>query len=348
MEARSLALPLLQPSRVACPLGVGPAQRLPGIRRLPGRASGLRSPGASRPEQLHDLRLCRGHVAVLGRRVACANRRRPGAAVAALRGLPSDSFPFAGPTWTGALRSLQACVSAYPGDGLMVANVLQPDDGDLRNAITHGWDTADLDEQASGDVLAAIDSWDRDEIRRAAAKMLSTAEPRRTRPRGTAIREPGKPQRTYGRPSRCPALSTRAETSSWKRSTIRPETSPSSGPRSCSGSGLRQVTHGTASRTNDVIGARLPVRVLVEPDHLPGTAPVEPFRVTNDVTPSPLTVATPCQLSGVADTRARHSPRYPPAALTPLAVTTASARGPMAAKPHLISHDVLAAGALLG
>jgi hypothetical protein len=97
----------------------------------------------------------------------------PGAAIAVLRGFQSDSFPFTGPTWTGALRSLQACVSAYPGDGLMVANVLQPDDGDLRNAIIRGWDAADHDEQALRDVLAAIDSWDRDEIRHAAAKMLS-------------------------------------------------------------------------------------------------------------------------------------------------------------------------------
>lgn len=96
-----------------------------------------------------------------------------GAAVAALRGFRSDSLAFTGPTWTGAVRSLQACVAAYPSDGLIVANVLEADDGDLRSSIIHGWDTADLDEQASGDVLAAIDSWDRDEIRRAAAEMLS-------------------------------------------------------------------------------------------------------------------------------------------------------------------------------
>lgn len=97
----------------------------------------------------------------------------PGAAIAALRGFHSRTFPFAGPTWTGALRSLQACVSAHPRDGLVVANVLQPDDADLRNAIIHGWGTANLDEHALNDVLTEIDGWDRDEVRRAASKMLS-------------------------------------------------------------------------------------------------------------------------------------------------------------------------------
>lgn len=97
----------------------------------------------------------------------------PRAAIMALRGPQSDSFSFTGPTWAGALRSLQACTSAYPGDGLALANVLGSDDGDLRNAIIHGWDTANLDEPAAGDVLAAIDSWDRDEIRRATANMLA-------------------------------------------------------------------------------------------------------------------------------------------------------------------------------
>ncbi len=97
----------------------------------------------------------------------------PGAAMAALRDLQPDSFALTGPARTGALRSLQACVSAYPGDGLTLATALQPGDGDLRNAIIHGWDTADLDGQELGSVLAAIDSWDRNEIRRAAAKMLA-------------------------------------------------------------------------------------------------------------------------------------------------------------------------------
>ncbi|WP_341358944.1 DUF4020 domain-containing protein [Georgenia sp. M64] len=97
----------------------------------------------------------------------------PGAAIAGLRDFQFDSFAFTGPTWTGVLRSLQACVSAYPDDGLTLVTVLQPDDGDIRNSIIHGWNTADLDEQAVGNVLSAIDTWDRDEIRHAAAKMLA-------------------------------------------------------------------------------------------------------------------------------------------------------------------------------
>ncbi|MBB5788806.1 SIR2 family protein [Jiangella mangrovi] len=97
----------------------------------------------------------------------------PVAAVAALRQFQTDSLTLSGPTWTGALRSLQACVSAHPNDGLVVAEVLQPADGELRSAIIEGWDTADLDEQTIIDVLTVIDGWDRDEIRRAATKMLS-------------------------------------------------------------------------------------------------------------------------------------------------------------------------------
>jgi hypothetical protein len=43
-------------------------------------------------------------------------------------------------------------------------------------------------------------------------------------------------------------------------------------------------------------------RVTPPPHHLPGTAGVDTiFRVTNDVTPSPLPVAIRCQLSGVAE-----------------------------------------------
>lgn len=97
----------------------------------------------------------------------------PEAAIAALRDLRSVSFRSGGPTWTGALRSLQACVSSHPGDGLVVANFLLPDDGQFRNSIIRGWGTSSLDEQLLGHVLDAIDSWDRDEIRRAAAEMLS-------------------------------------------------------------------------------------------------------------------------------------------------------------------------------
>ncbi|GAA3521000.1 DUF4020 domain-containing protein [Aeromicrobium panaciterrae] len=94
-------------------------------------------------------------------------------ATESIRDFRSESLQLSGPTWTGALRSMQACVSAYPGDGLTIASVLHPDDGELRNAIIHGWKTADLDEGMVDAVLTAIESWDRDEIRRAAAEMLS-------------------------------------------------------------------------------------------------------------------------------------------------------------------------------
>jgi hypothetical protein len=97
----------------------------------------------------------------------------PASAVSALREYQTSSLVFTGPTWHGAMRSLQACVAAHPGDGLAVAGVLGPGDSELRNAIIHGWDTADLDEHAAGEVLTAIDSWDPDEIRYAAATMLS-------------------------------------------------------------------------------------------------------------------------------------------------------------------------------
>jgi hypothetical protein len=95
------------------------------------------------------------------------------AAVGALRNFDDDSSRFTGPTWTGALRSLQACVSTYPGDGLVVADVLMFGDGDMRNAIVNGWDTAELDDQMVADVLDTIDGWDPDEIRHAGAKMFS-------------------------------------------------------------------------------------------------------------------------------------------------------------------------------
>ncbi len=57
-----------------------------------------------------------------------------------------------------------------------------------------------------------------------------------------------------------------------------------------------------------------------------------PLRVTNDVTPSPLPLATRCQLSGIADTAANRNPRYPAAAISP-AVTIAPPRSAPAAPP---------------
>lgn len=94
-------------------------------------------------------------------------------AVASLRALQTDTFATAGPTWAGAMRSLQACVSQYPGDGLTMASRLGVDDGDFRNAIIRGWDTARVEGDLIDDVLNVIDGWDVGEVRRAAASMLS-------------------------------------------------------------------------------------------------------------------------------------------------------------------------------
>ncbi len=56
-----------------------------------------------------------------------------------------------------------------------------------------------------------------------------------------------------------------------------------------------------------------------------------PFRVTNDVTPSPLPLATRCQLSGIADTAANRSPRYPATAISPAVTIVLKAVGHMPA-----------------
>lgn len=96
-----------------------------------------------------------------------------GAAVAALLELKKDSHPFTGPTWTGALRSVQACVSSHPADGLILGSVLPDGEDALRAAVIDGWETAELDQQTVSDVLTMIDDWDRDKVRSSAAKMLS-------------------------------------------------------------------------------------------------------------------------------------------------------------------------------
>jgi len=74
------------------------------------------------------------------------------------------------------------------------------------------------------------------------------------------------------------------------------------------------------------------------PQHPPEPHRLRPFRVTNDVTSPQLPVPTPRELAGIADTGDQQSSLgqgvAPPV--------------PKAAKPHLISDDVLAAGALPG
>lgn len=94
-------------------------------------------------------------------------------ALARLREFRAVTHAVKGPTWTGALRSLQTCVSTYPEDGVQVAEVLQDDDVDLRASIIDGWDKATLDEFMVRQVVDIIAGWDHEEVRRPAASMLS-------------------------------------------------------------------------------------------------------------------------------------------------------------------------------
>ena len=105
----------------------------------------------------------------------------------------TNEFQLTGPTWTGALNALQGCVNHYPGDGIRLADVLAPDDDDVRKTIIRAWGSANLSsapEQASteepdeenpphshnvtpDDVLTVIESWPRDAVRSAVANMLA-------------------------------------------------------------------------------------------------------------------------------------------------------------------------------
>lgn len=97
----------------------------------------------------------------------------PTAALARLREFKAETHALQGPTWTGALRSLQACVTAHPADGLLVAQLLQDDEGEFRSAVIKGWDRATLSDDLVEQALATIAGWDHEEIRRPASAMLS-------------------------------------------------------------------------------------------------------------------------------------------------------------------------------
>lgn len=99
--------------------------------------------------------------------------RRPTGALDQLREFQTETHALKGPTWRGALRSLQACVTAYPEDGLLVAQALQDEDSDFRSSLIRGWGGATLNDALAGQVLVTIAGWDHDEVRRAAAAMLS-------------------------------------------------------------------------------------------------------------------------------------------------------------------------------
>ncbi|ASW91159.1 DUF4020 domain-containing protein [Mycobacterium marseillense] len=97
----------------------------------------------------------------------------PTAALARLRGFKAETHALQGPTWTGALGSLQACATAHPADGILVAEVLQDDEVEFRSAVINGWDRATLSDALVEQALATIAGWDQEEIRGPASAMLS-------------------------------------------------------------------------------------------------------------------------------------------------------------------------------
>ena len=97
----------------------------------------------------------------------------PTVALARLREFQTETYSTSGPNWTGALRALQACVTTYPADGVLIAQVLKTEDSDFRASLIYGWDGATLDAELIEQVLAIIAGWDHDEIRRPACAMLS-------------------------------------------------------------------------------------------------------------------------------------------------------------------------------
>ncbi|OZC92961.1 hypothetical protein CH282_01440 [Rhodococcus sp. 06-418-1B] len=97
----------------------------------------------------------------------------PTSALDRLREFNGEAHAFQGPSWTGALGSLQACVTAHPADGLLVAQVLQDDEVEFRSAVINGWDRATLSDALAQQALATIEGWDHEEIRRPASAMLS-------------------------------------------------------------------------------------------------------------------------------------------------------------------------------
>lgn len=98
----------------------------------------------------------------------------PQSALARLREFKTENFGITGPSWTGALRSLQACVAANPEDGIAMAHAAVPDDAEPRIAIIQGWGRAELDEALVDRVVSVIEAWEPNEIRNATSKMISS------------------------------------------------------------------------------------------------------------------------------------------------------------------------------
>jgi len=85
----------------------------------------------------------------------------------------NDEFSMTGPTWTGALKAVRACVTAHAHDGLCLNDVLTRQDRDIRRALIDAWADADLEVDLPDEVIATIRAWDTDEVRSAAARMLA-------------------------------------------------------------------------------------------------------------------------------------------------------------------------------
>ncbi|MCU1616475.1 MAG: hypothetical protein JWO98_4015 [Frankiales bacterium] len=98
----------------------------------------------------------------------------PEGTLAKLRTFQSiDEFQLTGPTWEGAVRSVRGCATKYPADGLLLAGFLNADDRDLRWALIDAWADAELNEEQIAAAIETIGTWEIDEVRGHAARMLA-------------------------------------------------------------------------------------------------------------------------------------------------------------------------------
>lgn len=81
-------------------------------------------------------------------------------------------FRLTGPTWTGALRAVRAWVQRYPDDGIAATEHLHDHDAELRTMIIDGWGPSTLSDDQVDQIVAIIGTWDLEQIRRPAARML--------------------------------------------------------------------------------------------------------------------------------------------------------------------------------
>lgn len=97
----------------------------------------------------------------------------PEATLAEIRAFQSVDEFHSGPTWRGAVNSLRGWATEYPADGLLLAGLLNADDCELRWALIDGWADAELDEEQITAAIEAIGTWDVDEVRGHAARLLA-------------------------------------------------------------------------------------------------------------------------------------------------------------------------------